>query len=36
MQDDPEMAEFTREEVAELTARINELESKLKLLLLPK
>lgn len=33
---DPEMAEFAREEIAELEAKYSELEQKLKLLLLPK
>lgn len=33
---DPDMAEFAREEIAELEAQIAALEGKLKLLLLPK
>jgi peptide chain release factor 1 len=33
---DPDMAEFAREEIAELEARIADLEARLKLLLLPK
>jgi protein subunit release factor A len=36
VQDDLEMAEFTREEIAELTAKMTDLEKKLNVLLLPK
>lgn len=36
VQGDAEMAEFTREEIAEITAQLEELEAQLKLLLLPK
>ncbi len=35
-QGDPEMAEFAREEIAELQKKLGELETKLKVLLLPK
>jgi len=36
VQNDPEMAEFTREEIQELQASLGALESSLKLMLLPK